>query len=200
MKVDRVTRISCLVIVIVPILLICLPGCAKLHVHPLLPVDEETQYPAGVEKLAIHIDGVDVNRPDFARAYSYYRIFSSRMHNETGTPADLLREAVREIFRRKSIAECQDCAEGIRISIPRFTAAWVPPREFIETPTPKERGQIVIDVRIETAVRGRALPAFEHNRKIAAFPGEEANVLSLEVRRALRAYLDWLLAQDLNRR
>lgn len=180
--------------------LFLLAGCAKLHVHPLLPVDEETQYPPAAAKLSVHIEGRDIDRPDFARAYSYYRIFSSRMHNETGSPAELLREALREVFRRKSVAECHDCAEDLRISIPRFTAAWLPPREFIETPTPKERGQITIDIRIETSLRGRALAPFEHSRKVAAFPGEEAAVLSLEVRRALRAYLDWLLTQDLHAR
>lgn len=174
---------------------VLLSSCARLHVHPVLPVDEESTLPPPASKLAVRITGEEAARPDFARAYSYYRIFSSRLHNETGSLKDLLLPGAEEAMRRRGLGICSDCAESLEIHIARAIAVWMPPREFIETPNPKERGQIFVEFQIETRLRGRQLAVFEHKRAIAAFPGEETNVLSLEVRRGLRAYLEWLMEQ-----
>lgn len=170
-------------------------SCARLYVHPVLPVDEESTLPPPRPALTVRITGENTDRPDFARAYSYYRIFSSRMHNETGSLKELLLPGVTEAMRRRGLGVCAECAESLEIHIALASAVWMPPREFIETPNPKERGQIFVDFKIETRLRGRQLEVFEHKRAVAAFPGEETNVLSLEVRRALRSYLEWLMEQ-----
>lgn len=170
-------------------------SCARLHVHPVLPVDEESTLPPPVPSLSVRITGEDANRRDFARAYSYYRIFSSRLENETGSLRDLLLPGAAEALRRKGLGVCDTCSEALEINLVRSRAVWLPPREFIETPTPRERGQVIVEFKIETTLRGRKLEPFEHNRAVGAFPGDEANVLSLEVRRALRAYLEWLTPQ-----
>ncbi len=170
-------------------------SCARLHVHPILPVDEESTLPPPAPSMSVRITGEDTARPDFARAYSYYRIFSSRLENETGSLRDLLLPGVTEALRRQGQGVCENCTDVLEINIVRSRAVWLPPREFIETPTPRERGEVVIEFKIETTLRGRRLEDFEHNRAVAAFPGEETNVLSLEVRRALRSYLEWLMSR-----
>jgi hypothetical protein len=178
------------------VLLVVLAGaCARLHVHPILPVDEESTLPPPAPSVSVRITGEEAARADFARAYSYYRIFSSRLENETGSLHDLLLPGVTESLRRKGLGVCENCSDLLEINISRSRAVWLPPREFIETPTPKERGEVIVEFRIETVFRGKPLLPFEHNRAIRAFPGEETNVLSLEVRRALRSYLEWLMGQ-----
>lgn len=179
---------------LIPALLFLVSACAKLQVHPVLPADEESTFPE-TGRAAVRITGEDVSRADFARAYSYYRIFSSRLTNETGSVAELLRPGVAEALRRRGIAVCETCSDSIEIKLTRIYAVWMPPREFIETPNPKERGQVFVEFQMETTFRGRALPVFEHKRAVAAFPGEETDVMSLEVRRALRAYLEWLMGE-----
>lgn len=180
------------------LLIVLLSACAKLHVHPVLPADEESVFPPAGQTVSVRITGEDAARPDFARAYSYYRIFSSRLTNETGSLTDLLQPGIVEALRRRGIGICESCSDSMEIKFTRTVAVWMPPREFIETPNPKERGQVFVEFQIETTFRGRVLPVFEHKRAVAAFPGEETNVMSLEVRRALRAYLEWLMG-ELNR-
>ncbi|MBL8019148.1 MAG: hypothetical protein JNM27_05750 [Leptospirales bacterium] len=170
-------------------------SCLKLHVEPVLPVNEELVPPQANTSMQVVISGEDVSRRDFARAVTVSRVFSSRLTNETGSIEDLLNVAIAEAFRRKAIGICKsECNHKLEIHFDRFVFAWIPPREFIETPDPRYRGVVRIDLQIQTTIDGRTSP-FTYARDVAALPGEESGILSLEIRRGLRAYVEWLMGR-----
>lgn len=170
-------------------------SCLKLRVEPVLPVNEELVAPQATTSMQVVISGEDVSRKDFARAVTVSRIFSSRLTNETGSIEDLLNAAIAEAFRRKAIGVCKsECKQKLEIHFERFVFAWIPPREFIETPDPRYRGVVRIDLQIQTTIDGKTSP-FAYVRDVAALPGEEGGVLSLEIRRGLRAYVEWLMGR-----
>ncbi|MCE9596706.1 MAG: hypothetical protein K8S54_01935 [Spirochaetia bacterium] len=184
-------RATALALILVAFVL--LVSCLKLHIEPILPVHEELPTPATTTSVQLEISGEDVARKDFVRAVTVSRIFSSRVSNDTGSIQDLLSTAIAESFRRKSIALCKsECARKLQIRFDRFLFAWIPPREFIETPDPRYRGIVRIEFQVHTTLDGKTFP-FEYTREIPTLPGEEGGILGLEVRRGLRAYVEWLM-------
>jgi len=169
-------------------------ACLKLHVEPLIPVDDQMQVPLPSRKVSLVITGENVTRIDFARAVTISRIFASHIDNETGSISDLLSAAMKEVFRRKGYETClEKCPVELKIDFTKALIAWLPPREFIQTPHPQHQGIVRVDLRIETTLGSTRFPDFTYFREVAALPGEEAGVMSLQCRRGLREYLEWLL-------
>lgn len=164
-----------------------LPACLKIKIPPGIYPPR----PGERTGVAIEISGPEADRSDFAHAYAVSKIYRTRVENETGSLRDLLLPAVFDLLKNPQIH--LPSGSKLTIQIEKSELFWIPPREFIETPTPVKAGEVTIHFEIKTELTGtgekkQILPTFTDIRSVRAFPGTETEVMSDTAYRSLCAY------------
>jgi len=203
-----------------------LAGCLELDApRPALPREPAFPDPASDAALVdVTITGEDAERDDWARAVTISRFFATRVENRSGTLAELLRPAVAEALRRRGyrrvpadIADADaDAANNakqsararpdlaLRVRIDRAELLWLPPQEFIQTPTPRRDGRVRLDFRLhaQLGVAEDDAIVFAEDwsamREVPVTPGSQARVMGELTTETLRAFA-LFLANELPR-
>ncbi len=168
-------------------------ACMKMHASAdILTRDPAFPDPGpGAPAACLRLEGSALQRPDFARAYAVSRFFSTGIRNESGSLAQLLEPALREALRRRGYRLA--CASDLDLEFRAEEAAllWLPPREFIQTPVAREKGEVRLDLVItaEISAPGKLRTAFrfEDRRTVRAAPGQEVAFLEHMTATALNA-------------
>ena len=170
-------------------------ACLELDVDPPEALEPPAEAPPqSAPALRVEFTGEQAHRPDFATAQTMYRIFYSRMINQSGSLAELLRPAIESVVRRKGY-RIGSGGRVLRIDLERAILLWRPPREFIQTPQARSRGVVLLDIAAGSRLYDRD-PAsgwpywgrtFEDRRELPAFPGDESQAMELAMYQSLTA-------------
>lgn len=197
-------------------LILLLASCIRLDVPTkIIERDASLVYPESSQPLALDFVGEDLNRDDFTTAFSEYRIFRSRIVNESGSIADILRPSMTEAMSRKgfSIVDMNQTNAESSTEIPKANRKlviktnqmhvyWVPPREFITTPTPRESGDIILDWNWEVAYYDGVDLRWKDNyivqKRVSAMPGQESEAISQYVYGSLAEFIHWISTKNFN--
>lgn len=191
-----------------------LVGCLELETPTeILPREAAFPTPGPDAPLVVFsIAGEAADRDDWARAVTISRFFASRVENRTGTLRELLTPAVEEALRRRGYRSAAVAGDGagpagevdrrLEIALEAAEILWLPPQEFIQTPTPRRDGRVRLRFRIETrlnapdaadvAAGAPAGPLFEREwnaeREVPVTPGRQSEVMGELTAETLRAY------------
>ena len=195
-------------IVISPLAIFLFSTCMKINVEP--PRVEGSPKPpaAGAPEVLVRVSGKRVNRDDWARARSMYRAFGSGVKNETGSLRKLMTPGLKGVvnqagFRFKAYVENKAPATHsylLRVTFKEADLIWQPPREFIQTPTARNRGFIQVNFNIHFELYGGAVfepgaakPLARHEclqkSQRRVLPGTQEEFMGTLGRRALTACL-----------
>lgn len=174
--------------------LFLIPACLEMKASTeILPRDAAFPDPGGQSPAAcLRFSGEAWRRADFARAYTVSRFFSTRVKNQSGSLADLLEPALKEALRRRGYRAACPGALDLEIEAEEFALLWLPPREFIQTPVAREKGEVRLEVALTTSGGGAGAPdakfRFEDRRSVRAAPGQEVAFLEHMTSTALNAF------------
>lgn len=142
----------------------------------------------------LRFSGELLQQDGFARAYAVSRFFSTSVKNQSGSLQRLLEPALHEALRRRGyrVACGGDGDLVFEIEAEEVALLWLPPREFIQTPVAREKGEVRLDLALTTRRLGPPGPnadfRFEDRRSVRAAPGQEVAFLEHMTATALNAY------------
>ncbi len=208
-------------------------SCFDIHIPP---IDTPEASPRGIIGDALPISifylefkGSDLQKRDWVQALSISRFFFSGVENKSGSLVNLLEPAVKAIIKKKgydggqifsirssigssihSIKKGKESKKSyymLSVNIKRHRLFWLPPVEFIQTPTPRKKGEISLDFFIETEIipifiqegitsqkKRYGTPiwkdSFYKKEVYSVFPGNEKEMLELFAHSILSAYIE----------
>ncbi len=182
-------------------------ACLEIEVAaPLLQrVDAVPDPGPAAPRAEIRIVGDNVDDSAWVKALTISRFFYSSVENQSGSLRELLQPALREVLRQKGfrapLLEQGGAGEYVlQVDVERAILLWLPPREFIQTPKPRARGEVRVDflfraVLLDADGRVRYEHEFADERSVTVLPGQEGPSLAKAAEQSLAGFVQALLVE-----
>jgi|GEM_PF-2586561 len=182
---------------IIILLILFISFCKQISVPDIYPEFQEpkeiNQY---ADEVCVIINGKDLEKDSFIRAYSISRLFSSQVKNQSGSLLELLKKGIlKRSYQEKIqvIFNKSGCKKTIFLNIHEYEFIWYPPQEFIQNPIPIRKGEFLAKFDADyTILKGKkqAQKNFRVNIKLYLLPGEEYNSIERTVAQILKDFID----------
>ncbi len=191
-------------------------SCLRINIAPL-DIDTttiKTSDTANMAKLSVSFQGKDLDDAGWVKGLSISRLFFSSIENESGSLISLLSPPLKSLINKKGYqyfphkpkdksSASLDKHYLLNIHIKKKIFLWLPPVEFIQTPTPRRRGELRIDFLIETQYIKKTnakdiilwSEKYQEKDRVPAFPGNEKQVIEIIAHRVLSNYLETIASK-----
>ncbi len=191
---------------IIVLLFLFISFCKQISVPDIYPEFQEpketTQF---TDQVCVVINGKDLEKDSFIRAYSISRLFSSQIKNRSGSLLELLKKGILKRFYQEKIQVIfnkSSCNKEIFLNINQYEFLWYPPQEFIQNPIPIRKGEFLstFDANyILKKEKKQTQKNFRRNIRLYLLPGEEYLSIEKTIAQILKDFIDefylqyWLL-------